>query len=77
MAQTGMEKKKNKYKTEKNFVKNVVTFFGLQKSLIMLYNPVGIYSEKTGYMHKWHKLYFTQQQRTEIVMRCIKIFPKL
>jgi hypothetical protein len=30
-----------------------------------VYNLVGIYFEKTGYKHKWHKFYFTQQQRTD------------
>jgi hypothetical protein len=37
------------------------------------YNLVFIYSEKTGYKHKWHKLYFKQQQTTEnngIVFKC-------
>jgi hypothetical protein len=39
------------------------------------YNPVGIYFEKTGHKHKRHKLYFTQQQRTDnnglVFKRCI------
>jgi hypothetical protein len=37
------------------------------------YNLFFIYSEKTGYKHKWHKLYFKQQQTTEnngIVFKC-------
>jgi hypothetical protein len=29
------------------------------------YNLVGVYFVKTGYKHKWHKLYFTQQQGTK------------
>jgi hypothetical protein len=29
------------------------------------YDLVGIYSEKSEYKHKWHKLYFTQQQRND------------
>jgi hypothetical protein len=28
------------------------------------YSLFGIHFEKTGYKHKWHKSYFTQQQRT-------------
>jgi hypothetical protein len=38
------------------------------------YDLVGIYFEKTGYKHKWHKLYFTQQQRTNNnvpVFKCV------
>jgi hypothetical protein len=35
------------------------------------YNPVGIYYEKTRYKHKWFKLYFTQQQITDLVFKCI------
>jgi hypothetical protein len=37
------------------------------------YSPVGIYSEKTRYKHKWHTLYFTQKQRTDnsdLVFKC-------
>jgi hypothetical protein len=37
------------------------------------YNPVGIYFKKTVYKLTWHKLYFTQQQRTEnsgLVFKC-------
>jgi hypothetical protein len=37
------------------------------------YNQVGIYFKKTGYKHKWHKLYFTQHQRTDnngLVFKC-------
>jgi hypothetical protein len=30
-----------------------------------VYNLVGIYFEKTGYKHKRHKSYFTQQQSTD------------
>jgi hypothetical protein len=54
------------------------------------YNLDGIYSEKTGYRHKWHKLYFTQLQATDkngLVFKCcilhkiivsyIKKFPNL
>jgi hypothetical protein len=29
------------------------------------YNLVAIYFEKTVNKHKWHKLYFTQLQRTD------------
>jgi hypothetical protein len=29
------------------------------------YSLVGIYFEKTEYKHQWHKLYLTQQQRTD------------
>jgi hypothetical protein len=38
-----------------------------------VYSPVGNYFEKTGYKHKCHKLYFTQQQRTDnnaLVFNC-------
>jgi hypothetical protein len=41
------------------------------------YNLVGIYSEKTGYKHKWYKLHFTQQQITDNngpVFKCCKLF---
>jgi len=37
------------------------------------YNLVGMYFEKPGYRHKWYKLYFTQQQRTDnngLVFKC-------
>jgi hypothetical protein len=36
-------------------------------------NLVGICFEESGYKHKWHKLYFTQQQRTDnngLVFKC-------
>jgi hypothetical protein len=39
-----------------------------------VYSLVGIYFERTGYKHKWPKLYFTQQQRTDnngLVFKCI------
>jgi hypothetical protein len=39
------------------------------------YSLIGIYSEKTGYKHKWHK-YFTHPQRTDInglVFKCFTL----
>jgi hypothetical protein len=48
-----------------NLFKNVITLFGAPTQIHNhAYNVVGIYSEKTGYRHRWYRLCFTQQQRT-------------
>jgi hypothetical protein len=54
--------------SQKSEKKQIITFC-LDLALIQIcnlaYNLVGIYLEKTGCKHKWHKLYFTQQKRTD------------
>jgi hypothetical protein len=62
-------------KSEKNS-SNIITFYSdLPRKQVHdhAYSPVGIYFEKIGHKHKWHKLYFTQHQRTDnngIVFKC-------
>jgi hypothetical protein len=53
-------------KVDINIFKHIIAFLS-DSAPIQIHNvyiPGRIYSEKTGYKHKWHKLYFTQQQRT-------------
>jgi hypothetical protein len=62
-------------KVKKN-PKNIITFFSDSAPIQIhthAYNPVAINFEKNGHKHKWHKLYFTQQQRTDnngLVFKC-------
>jgi hypothetical protein len=36
-----------------------------------VYSPADVYSEKAGYKYKWHKLHFTQQQRTTMYLNVV------
>jgi hypothetical protein len=64
------------HRNVKKLFKHIITFFSdLARIQIHnhAYNLVGIYFEKAEYKHNWHKLYFTQQQRTGInvlVFKC-------
>jgi hypothetical protein len=70
-AHSGAQKKSfilahhRKVKKKKTF--KHIFFFGLAPTQVHThaYSLVGIYFERTGYEHKWHKLHFTQQQRTD------------
>jgi hypothetical protein len=64
------------WKSEENLFKHIFIYF-LVLACIQIHNHayylVGIYFEKTGYKHKWHKLHFTEQQRTDnngLVFKC-------
>jgi hypothetical protein len=45
------------YIPEDNSEHDGITFWDLAPIQIHPYNPVDIYFEKTGYKHKWYKLY--------------------